>query len=60
MIINGAAVSAKNATIEVIVGTRFVAKVEAEGGNEDAKTAMLCGVVTLIFRSSARAMSTEC
>lgn len=56
----GALVSAKKAAIEVIVGTRFVVKVEAEGGNEDAKTAMLCGVVTLILRSSPRAISTEC
>ena len=44
----------------VIVGIRFKAKVEAEGGNEEARTAMLCGVVTFILRSSPRETSAAC
>ncbi|KAJ7966987.1 hypothetical protein O6P43_016378 [Quillaja saponaria] len=44
----------------VIVGIRVAANVEAEGGNEEARMAMLCGVVTLILRSSPRANRTAC
>lgn len=36
------------------------AKVEVEGGNELARTAMLCGVVTLILRSSPCSSRTAC
>lgn len=50
----GEPVSARKVTMAVIVGMRVVAKVEADGGNEVANTAMLCGVVILIFRSSPR------
>jgi hypothetical protein len=34
-------VSAKKPTIEVITGMSVVAKVETEGGNEEARTAIL-------------------
>lgn len=57
---NGAPVSARKVTMEVMVGMRVVAKVEADGGNEVANTAMLCGVVILIFRSSPRDNKTSC
>lgn len=43
-----------------MVCKRFGANVEEEGGNEEARTAMLCGVETLILRSSPRAVRTAC
>lgn len=52
--------SAKNSTMAVMVGRSMAAKVEADGGNEVARTAMLCGVVTLILRSKPRETRTAC
>lgn len=52
--------SAINPTTAVIIGRSMAAKVEEDGGNEEARTAMLCGVVILILRCSPRESRTEC
>lgn len=57
---NGAPVSDKNPTMDVIIGMRVVANVDEEGGKEEARIAMLCGVVILILRSNPRDNNTPC
>lgn len=56
----GAPVSARKPIMASMVCRRFGANVEEEGGNEEARTAMLCGVETLILRSRPRAVRTDC